>query len=190
MKHTLFKSLALAAVAGCLAMAPDAQAVFVPSPLLGTESGNDKVEDLIRLTDKDCLEFIYKDNSPGPDEEGQEDLFSTVFGPDANDPTTATLTYTGPAISLYDWDCAFIVVKGGNNFVYYSLSGWDGDEDIQVTNADLPPNRQGIPPGISHVSIYACEGTPTVPEGGTSVALLGLALAGVGAARRFMSRKA
>lgn len=42
--------------------------------------------------------------------------------------------------------------------------------------------------GLSNVRIWEVEGTDTVPEGGASVALLGLALAGLGATRRLMKK--
>lgn len=188
MKKTLIKSLALAAVAGFLALAPSAQAVFIPSPSFNGAGVNDSDAAMQRLTGIDCLEQLYKDDGQ---ESGDVDLFETDL--DAGNSTTVILDYTGTGSFFDMYSHGYIVVKGGSNdprWVYYSLAGWDGIENIQVTNADLADNNQGKKPGVSHVSVYGCEGTTNVPEGGASVALLGLALGGLGAARRFMVKKA
>ena len=180
MKHTLIKSLALAAVAGFISTA---QAAFIPSPALPGTGVNDSAAVMQRLTGYDCLEQLYKDDGP---ETGLIDLFETDLV--AGTSTTVILDYTGTGSFFDSYSHGYIVVKGGRGWVYYSLEGWDGTEDIQVSNADLVGNNpNGNKPAISHVSVYGCEGGD-VPEGGASVALLGLGLAGLGAARRFTKK--
>lgn len=191
MRHTLFKSLAAAAVAGFLAVAPDAQGVILT--YIGNYSGNDSengqgnTTSINDLFDDDCepLSLTYRSNSgTNGQEAGETDWFDVDFDPD-NDPQTATLSFENITLGEFNsltW--TYAVVKGGSGFALYSISDWSFGQDIEFDNDDID-NK-----GISHVTLYTCEGGTTVPEGGTSVALLGLALAGVGAARRFMSRKA
>lgn len=52
--------------------------------------------------------------------------------------------------------------------------------DAQLTSNGLPANH------VDSISHYAITGNTSVPDGGTTLSLLGLALAGIGSARRFM----
>ncbi len=192
MKHTLFKSLAMAAVAGFLAMAPNADAVLLT--FIGNFDGNDSengqgnTTSINDLFDDDCdpLALIYRSNSGRTGQEaGETAWFDVDFDPNF-DPQTAELTFEDITLGEFNsLDWTYAVVKGGNGFALYSISSWLFGESIDFDNDNIG-NK-----GISHVTLYACEGGSTsVPEGGTSVALLGLALAGLGASRRFLSKKA
>jgi hypothetical protein len=82
----------------------------------------------------------------------------------------------------------FLYVKDGNQipaFYIFDISGWNGTEDITLSG--FWANTQGA---ISHLAVLGGGGPRTqtgVPDGGTTLALLGLALAGLGVFRRYIA---
>ena len=106
--------------------------------------------------------------------------YQTTFSPDPEDPANAFIDYvSGPYIA--NFTKLYLYVKDGNQnpaFYIFDISGWNGTDDLNV---------QGFWPAqgaISHVTILGGGGTTSVPDGGATIALLGLALGAVGYVRR------
>ena len=98
------------------------------------------------------------------------------------DPADATITYVSgqPVIAAQD---IFLLVKDGNQIpaaYLFGISGWNGTESLVLTGF--------WPQGgaISYVSIYTSGSTP-VPDGGTTLMLLGAGLGCLGALRHRFS---
>jgi hypothetical protein len=135
------------------------------------------------------LEGVYKQDVP---EEGESvddvgsyaDSYVTEFFNDPNDPEEAAITWV-PGTPYIEPMCSFLLVKDGNRnpawyfFDLYS-AGWDGMETLELS--EFWP-AQGA---ISHVGIYDC--TRSVPDGGVTIALLGLGLVALGIVSRRVRR--
>ncbi|MBL9134286.1 MAG: hypothetical protein JNK85_00395 [Verrucomicrobiales bacterium] len=125
--------------------------------------------------------FLYKINRDGsPAETGPaKDTFSGSF---SGGNLIATILFNGPSPDL-----TYVALKAGNRWVYWNVSSVDFSlyDCIQITNDGILKNPQGnASQAISHISLWGTEGTPSVPDGGSLVAMLGLALTGMGLARR------
>jgi hypothetical protein len=166
-----------------------------PEPICkGDNSGTDSAF----LTGCGYLGYANSDElygaNPDDGESGTQAASYTFLasGLSANDINNLTISWTGPsAIDCTVAKDCLLVVKDGN-VVYgrylYNLSdlGWNGFDDIVLSGFWL-----GQGGSISHVSIYGdltgvcvanCGPDRDVPEPGT-LALAGLALVGLGAAR-------
>lgn len=132
---------------------------------------------------------LYK-ATPGSSDAGSlSGSYSTIFN---GDESGGTITYgSGNIVS----STAYMLVKDGNHnpmWYFYNLSalGWNGTDSL-VLSGFWP--QQG---SISHVTLYGTSKTPPtsttpgVPDGGTTLALLGGSLVGLGSLRRLMARKA
>jgi hypothetical protein len=75
--------------------------------------------------------------------------------------------------------CGFLTKNGAGNLVFlYTVSapeGSSGDFILEVPSTGA----------LSHIDVFCCPGGPGVPDGGTTVMLLGAALSTLGVARRF-----
>ena len=182
------KLTSLLGIAGLLGMAATANAVISITPANSAvwnphPNGNPtsaEVEAFILtafgIECDEPLEEAYKQNAGGAEEKAFAASYATTLNGDLSG---GSVTWNGPG--TITGDHIFFFVKDGNPepFYVYNLTGWNGTEQLDFS---------GFYPGngaISHVSIYTCvDLTPTprevVPEGGASVALLGLALAGIG----------
>jgi hypothetical protein len=81
--------------------------------------------------------------------------------------------------------CGFLLKDGNdNNVFYYTVSADEGSFGT-FTGLLVPPNGAGGFGTLSHIDVFCCPGGPGVPDGGTTVMLLGAALGSLGAARRF-----
>lgn len=89
-------------------------------------------------------------------------------------PTSITIDFAANPVNylMLKWD--------GRNVFYYV-----GDEVGSVTfDNTLVLNRNGKPEGLSHYALFDRQDGHTVPDGGATVVLLGLALTGLGLIRR------
>ena len=123
--------------------------------------------------------LVYKQNVGGSEEGTYASSYSTSFFNSVSDPEDATISFvSGSYITASN---IYLLVKDGNHTpagYLFDISGWDGKVDLVLT--DFWPNGGAI----SHVSIYASG--VGVPDGGTTLMLLGIALAGLIAARRLV----
>ncbi len=84
-------------------------------------------------------------------------------------------------INLGSGGWTYLLGKYGNASEVWYVAGMSGN--IQIPVNSLSPN------GLSHVSLFRAEGNVTVPEGGSTIALLGLALIGAEVFRRSLRRR-
>lgn len=100
-------------------------------------------------------------------------------------PSSALITFSsGSAINS---NPVFAYIRDGSytnyNWYLFDISGWNGVDPIAFSGFFPLPN--GGSQNISHVGIFG-TGTPSVPDGGTTVPLLAAALLGLAAlARRY-----
>jgi hypothetical protein len=136
--------------------------------------------------------LIYKINTPNNEEVGGG-LFQTVIATGANNLQTATLTYTGgtPLPEL-----TFVVVKAANQYSVFDARDWDGGT-LVVDNRGLFAGQSDNLADISNIQVYGGPGgngppppPPTgVPDGGGTLAMLGLALIGLASASRLKIKR-
>jgi hypothetical protein len=80
--------------------------------------------------------------------------------------------------------CGFLTKDGDANLVhFYKVT----DPDQVIGSADLIVPGNGAD-SLSHLDVFCCPGQNQVPDGGTTVILLGMALSGLGVARRYLKR--
>lgn len=125
--------------------------------------------------------FQYKQDQGGGESGALAGSYNTVFLNTPTDPSGATITYTGGAVLA---DTRFLLVKDGNAtpaWYLFNLTalGWNGTDTLNLAN--FWPNQGAI----SHVSLYG--GGTSVPDSGTTVALLGASLLALGMLRRRFS---
>jgi len=122
--------------------------------------------------------FQYTQDQGGGESGALAGSYNTVFLNTPTDPSGATVTYTGGAVL---GDVKYLLVKDGNQVPAWYLFnmtalGWNGTETLNLSG--FWP-AQGA---ISHISLYG--GGTSVPDSGTTVALLGASLLALGMLRR------
>lgn len=118
----------------------------------------------------------YKMDSNGEDGTHETLLasYATTFTP-KQEASGATITWVGPKVL---GDARFLLVKDGNSAISWYLFNlstpmWDGKEVLNLSGF-WPGPQQGA---ISYVALYG--GGTSVPDGGSTVILIGAALTGV-----------
>ncbi len=160
----------------------------------GNENGQAAIDTVLDGIVTDITDHeLYKANvgdedNPATVEEGPlAPNYATTFANPPLDPAEATITHTGGA---FVGPTAYLLVKGGApptvspHWYFYNLTalGWNGTETLELSG--FWPNQGAI----SHVTLYGGRGT-SVPDGGSSVALLGAVLLGFAPLRRFLARR-
>jgi hypothetical protein len=127
---------------------------------------------------------VYKKDVGGSESSGFGfgSSYETTFLNSAHDPSGALIEYTGgPTFG----GNVYLYVKDGNQspaFYIFDITSWDRMEDLVLQ--DFWP-QQGA---ISHIAIY--DAPPTVPDGGATLALFGLALGSIGMMKKRFFGKA
>jgi hypothetical protein len=175
------RTLKVAAVATIALVATSAQAaltlttpactVSVLNPAYtacgGSFEGNDKNQQA------DVVSFIAASGWGAVSFQGSSDT-PVTFGPFTSDETgtTGTLTFDAPM------DGPFVLaLKAANEFSLFYYNGvGPAISAIDFSTLGVAVNRQGIPQGLSHASLYAGAPVPNIPEPETYA----LMLAGLG----------
>jgi hypothetical protein len=194
MKLKKLTKLAFALCAGTFLMAAsESQAVLITSVGINvTNNGTSLVADVpqsVLGNQNPSTQFAWLDSLVG---EPYNTIASASLPEPTGDPSTPYIqddnasengTYTlSNGLSYY-----IVAHYGQSNTAWYIASA-DGNATYGMPNQASAFGGAGR--GLSNVRIWEVERTNSVPEGGASVALLGLALGGLGAARRFMVKKA
>jgi hypothetical protein len=129
------------------------------------------------------LSVAYKDNFGGNEAGTLAGSYNTEYLNSASDPSDAKITYTGGTV--LSGSPIFLLVKDGStapSWYVFDISGWNGTDNLRLSG--FWP-EQGA---ISHVSIFV--GVPNggngeqVPDPGSTMVLLGIALTSIGLIRR------
>jgi len=120
--------------------------------------------------------LCFKGDTPGPTDFGG----SITFSVNADNTLHVEWDMTGTGHVV----CGFLTKDGKGNLVHlYQITAPD-----QVSgSADLIVPGNGAK-ALSHLDVFCCPGEVNTPDGGTTVALLGMTLAGLGVARRYLKR--
>jgi len=128
--------------------------------------------------------LAYKQSVGGAKEGSLANQYATVFSNSPSDPAEATITYTG-GTSLAP--TAYLLVKDGNQkpaWYFYNATGlgWNGTDTLELSG--FWPNRGAI----SFVALYGGK-PPRVPDGGSSILMLGSVLLGSVSLKQCLGRK-
>ena len=146
-----------------------------------TDPARQTAAQIATLVGISSLTEVYKQEVGGSEGGTLASSYTTTFSNTPSDPANALIDYISG--SFITGGSIFLYVKDGNNTpsgYIFDISGWNGTEDISITG--FWP-QQG---GMSHVTILT--GPARVPDGGTTVALLGFGIAALGFSRRFIRR--
>jgi hypothetical protein len=118
--------------------------------------------------------------------QGQIDTYNAANNTDLPDAELAgavqvsNLTGTSISIDITGWTYIKLAWDGMDQFYYV------GDETGVLTFNSTVFNQNGEPQNLSHYALFNPFTPPGVPDGGTTVMLLGVALSALGMARRFL----
>jgi hypothetical protein len=156
----------------------DPQQFFVNNPL------GDPAGELDYLQDNGYLpatsQFLFKQNSDGTTEGDFGQYFTvSIVG------NTATISWnlTGSGFTLDG-----VLIKDGNVQTKGHLYRFYGVSDDETLIGEGTVTFDDPVRDISHISFFGSPGGNGVPDGGTTVMLLGAALGSLGMARRFLKK--
>lgn len=181
-------------------MAAQAHLVDAGYALLPTQDPKNTLAPLRTLTGLANLEYLAKNNQGGSTEDGAisyANHFSVTYSADAK---SATITWD---LESVDFDLRYVVIKdgipqGGGDKYYHLYSVTPSQYKVDATGASVVFNLDGVPevePGetpytqreISHISFYGVA-SQAVPDGGLTLAMLGVGILGLGVMARKASR--
>jgi hypothetical protein len=173
------------AVLGMLALALNASAMLIgpdDASYSGPQTAKMNASQIGGIVGVSGLSELYKQDFGGAESGTFASSYTTRF---SGDPSDALIKYDGaPDAFISGIGNLWLYVKDGNHspaWYLISLAGWNGTDSLEL-QAFWPG-----PGAISHVTILG-GGPSTVPDGGTTVILLGSALVGLGTVRRFIKR--
>lgn len=152
----------------------------------GSVPGNPNANDIEDITGTSAqLTLAYKSDVGSSDSGSLAGSYDTTYNNTPTDPEEAAITFNGTGAAI-SGSPLYLLVKDGNQdpiWYIFDISGWNGVETINLEG--FWPNQGAI----SHVGIYTTGESRQVPDGGSSMALLGLALTSVGLLRRKLQAK-
>lgn len=157
---------------------------MTPAFATGNQTGQPQIDAVLAGFNLNLSE-VYKQDVKGPESGSLASSYATSFFNTPNDPSDATITWTGPNIVSPN---AYMLVKDGNNspaWYFFDLTnlGWDGMETLQLSGFWVGRGA------ISHISLYTGDSNK-VPDNGTTFVALGIALLGLGSVRKLIGSKA
>lgn len=176
-------TLALAAVPSGMAADYNVTPTTVPQ-WTGTTTANQSAAQIAALVGYvGTLSEVYIQNVGGSEGGSFASSYTTTFYNSPSDPMDARIEYDGNPDPVITGSPIYLYVKDGNQtpaFYVFDISTWNRTDDIYIQN--FWPNQGAI----SHVTILTGTGTPPsqVPDGGATLAVLGMALVGVESLRR------
>lgn len=187
---TKLQTILTGAVFAALSIASEAITIMPSSGILdttrweGNEHGQSKIDDALdQIISGISLQMLYRQNVGGAEEGTLATSYTTLFSETPSDPSAATIEYDGGDIVGPN---AYLLVKDGNQipaWYFYDLTafGWNGTETITLSGF--------WPQGgaISHVSLYGDQSQ--VPDGGSTLILLGSAFLASASLKRWLGSK-
>lgn len=186
----MFKAIALAAAVVCSASF-DAQALLITPSTPALAKGNQTSQASINAIITPLLgsaTLLYKQNVGGSETGSLAASYKTTFANSTTSPEDALIKYVSGAIV----GSAYLLVKGGSGspawYLFDLSTKWNGVEDLVLNDFWVGPGS------ISHLALYGSQvqftpATASVPEAGTTLALLGLGLSALGIVRRKTNAK-
>lgn len=182
-------ALVFASSAAALTITPDSADLLIG---IGETNSNLNPNQIGSEHGLGSLFLLYKSEADGSSDSGTfADSYNTTFVDPADDPSGATITYLGAPAEVPSSNPLYLYVKDGNHdpaYYLFDISSWDG-----MTNLVL---EDFWPQGGAISNLQILGGTTTgeipprdtpgagVPDGGNTVALLGLGLALLALLRR------
>lgn len=167
-------------------VSPSTTACGTPTCLLasGPETSQDDIDTVLAALLGPSVTELYKQNvGEGTDSGAFAPYYQTAFQNTPTDPSGFTITWVGSGSNYISTVPVYLLVKDGNQdpaWYLFDISNWGGQDLITGTN--FWPNQGAV----SHIALYG-GATTTVPDGGSMVTLLGMALLGVAGLRRMIS---
>jgi hypothetical protein len=184
---TLLAFAAITAAANAVVMIDPNSGVLNTTRWEGNQTGVPDIEDVLEtIVPGITSNLLYKQNAGGAEEGSLAASYTTVFSDSPSDPSAATITFNG---GTFVGPTAYMLVKDGKQFpawYFYNMTalGWNGQEQLALSGFWA---EQGA---ISFVGLYGGSPPPRVPDGGSSLLMLGSGLLGLGSIRKFLSKKA